>query len=162
MNAFLAERPDGRLLRSDLPAASLESTGGVIGAAATFLTKGPEIRLPDHAFYTDKQGSKRRKARVRWWEAGTDLHSSLASMPSFENVPNGPVPDGVSEHLYPAGDKPVFFGHYQLTDPGIAANAICLDTPDRPIAWCWEDNETFGRIHDPHAERERRDLLEMS
>jgi len=85
------------------------------------LLKGVEAELPNGAFYLDKDGNDRHKARMKWWEKGCpgQSYSELAI------IPEGPGADLLREQLcqiicpeknlpkgYAADEPPVFFGHY--------------------------------------------------
>ena len=94
--------------------------------------KGPEIRLPEGVSITDKEGSKRKFARIRWFET-PDSHS-LASyaLPGVVDASllKLEVPSAVRPAVYPADLPPVFFGHYWLFDSKptpLASNVACLD-----------------------------------
>jgi hypothetical protein len=94
--------------------------------------KGPEIRLPDGVSITDKEGSQRRFARIRWFES-PDSHS-LASyvLPSVVDVSLSTllVPSAVRPAIYAANLPPVFFGHYWLFDSvpvPLGPNVACMD-----------------------------------
>jgi hypothetical protein len=94
--------------------------------------KGPEVRLPDGVSITDKEGSQRRFARIRWFES-PDSHS-LASyaLPSVVDVTLSTlsVPSVARPAVYAADLPPVFFGHYWLFDPvptPLGSNIACMD-----------------------------------
>jgi Calcineurin-like phosphoesterase len=110
------------------------------------LTKGPEARLPAGAGFTDKENHVRHEVRLAWWrrEARTWREAAI-SVPDPGQLPEGELPDGIAAELYPADEKPVFFGHYWLEEmPRIEApNALCLDCSagigDNPlVAYAWE------------------------
>ena len=50
-------------------------------------------------------------------------------MPDAKQLPDVPLPDDLFAKIYPAGDKPVFFGHYwMLGEPDLqSTKALCLD-----------------------------------
>jgi hypothetical protein len=95
------------------------------------LLKGPELTLPDHSLFTDKDGTPRPKVRIKWWEKNlcTYKQAAVVSEQGRENLPDALIP--VDEKLihYPDTAPPVFFGHYWFTgQPRLTApNAVCLD-----------------------------------
>jgi calcineurin-like phosphoesterase family protein len=96
-------------------------------AAIEILLKGPEQRLPDGIHFFDKDGHKREEVRLRWWDhdATTFRKAALGMDGRGDEIPDSQLPIDYRYH----DSKPVFFGHYWLTDrPGISApNAACLD-----------------------------------
>lgn len=110
------------------------------------LTKGPEVPLPAGYSFSDKERHERSHVRLAWWRGGARTWREAAiSVPDLRQIPDEPLPDGVATELYPAGEKPVFFGHYWLDElPRIEApNALCLDCSagigDNPlVAYAWE------------------------
>lgn len=110
------------------------------------LTKGPEEPLPAGRGFTDKGGHRRDRVRIAWWRSGARTWREAAiSVPDVGDLPDAPLPPDIATELYPAGEKPVFFGHYWLEDAPIveAPNAMCLDYSagigDNPlVAYAWE------------------------
>lgn len=110
------------------------------------LTKGPEEPLPGGRAFTDKGGHRRDRVRIAWWRSGASTWREAAiSVPDPSVIPDDPLPADVAAEVYPAGEKPVFFGHYWLEGhPAIEAeNALCLDYSaglgDNPlVAYAWE------------------------
>lgn len=93
-------------------------------------TKGPEHRLPDGFHFTDKGEAKRRNIRIKWWKEHAEKWRDVAiSVPDLTQLPDGPIPEDLASSIYPANDRPVFFGHYWLSgDPVLQGpNALCLD-----------------------------------
>jgi hypothetical protein len=82
--------------------------------AVEALTKGIEIPLPDGHFFLDKDGIRRYRVRVRWWEhtARTYREAAMLPFPESEGLPDLPIPEHAK---LPETDKPVLFGHYWLT-----------------------------------------------
>lgn len=120
--------PGGVLTRGALIRAG--RAGDPLNRAAEVLTKGPELPLPEGAFFTDKDGHARHEVRVKWWAQGTGTWRDLVlSVPDMDALPpGGPAPD-LPRPIYPTTAPPVFFGHYWLRGQPVmqAANAICLD-----------------------------------
>lgn len=95
--------------------------------AAEVLLKGPEAQLPDGHFFHDKDGHRRREARLRWWDpSAITFRTAALGMEGREiDLPEDPVPTGF---LY-EDPAPVLFGHYWLrgTPHILAPKASCLD-----------------------------------
>ena len=102
------------------------------GSAVNWLLKGPEYKLGDGAFFVDKEGSRRKSVRAKWWiPIRPRMTHAEAAVPAGEIRGEGRVPDGVSFPGYGPSAPPVFFGHYSLTSKAIkdrlASNVACLD-----------------------------------
>lgn len=152
ISTITARRPDARIAPEDLAEIAEEHDGGPFAAAVTLAAKGPEMQLPAGAWYADNSGTRRETVRLRWWGQGQDLHASITSCPDFSRIPNGPAPAGVLGLLYPADAPPVIFGHYQLVgQASLSANTLCLDVPDRPLAYRWDGEAELAleKILDP-------------
>jgi hypothetical protein len=97
--------------------------------AVEAITKGIEIPLPPGLSFLDKDGRKRPRVRICWWngEARTYRQAAMLSDPERERLPETPIPAHVRIGL--SGDKPVFFGHYWLTSrpAPFSERAACLD-----------------------------------
>lgn len=97
-------------------------------AAAEILLKGPELSLPDGGSFRDKDGDRRVKARLRWWDpAATTLRTAALGMEGREaDLPDESIP---ADFLY-RDATPVLFGHYWM--PGepriLQPHATCLDS----------------------------------
>ena len=80
--------------------------------AAEAVTKGVEIPLPTGHVFTDKDGIKRNRVRVRWWDAGAVNYRRAAIYGELEQeqLPEHPIPEHARVGY--AGEKPVVFGHY--------------------------------------------------
>jgi len=100
--------------------------------------KGPEVDL-DGAWYEDKDGHRRHRARLRWWDSGATTLNDAALIPSgtklfdaddreIETFPDRQLRD---DEVQPYnGPEPVLFGHYwwrkESAEP-INPLATCLD-----------------------------------
>jgi hypothetical protein len=83
--------------------------------AVEAITKGIEIPLPAEHSFVDKDGIVRCRVRVRWWDQNATTYRSAAMLSCTHStgLPDIPIP----EHARVGGTtKPVFFGHYWLTD----------------------------------------------
>jgi len=115
--------------------------------------KGLEMALPAPHFFRDKDGHRRERMRVRWWDdsvrdyaagalPGEGLGEALAAVP----LAAGMVPG------YTA-DKPVFIGHYWLTgEPApLGPKVACVDYSagnGGPLcAYRWQGETTLEAGH---------------
>ena len=97
--------------------------------AVEALTKGIEIPLPSGHSFFDKDGIKRRRVRVRWWDtkASTYRDAAMLSPERQAELPMEPIPSPAK--ILPPTDKPIFFGHYWLTGTPevLSSGAVCVD-----------------------------------
>jgi hypothetical protein len=120
--------------------------------AMDVLLKGIELPLPDGVDFVDKEGTRRREARIKWWDADAsrpwpDLaidgerltRQGLTAAPLLETA-----------FAYPREAPPVFFGHYWLsgTPAPLAPNVACLDysvarAGGSLAAYRWDGEETL-------------------
>ena len=95
------------------------------------LLKGPELTLPDHNLFTDKDGTPRHKVRIKWWRKNLQTYQQAAvvSAAGREKIPDEPIPATENLVEYPDNAPPVFFGHYWFTGQPrvISPNTVCLD-----------------------------------
>lgn len=93
------------------------------------LCKGMEVALPEGIAFTDNQGIRRTRTRVRWWddEARTFRQAAIGRPSEIEQLPDGLLPDA-SRVAYDQ-KKPLFFGHYWLTGAPqiLTPKACCVD-----------------------------------
>ena len=94
--------------------------------------KGKELELPDGVMFQDKDGHVRQKMRVKWYASPENQTYRSYSFPTDPSFPDVNLPPSFAEQAepYPPEDRPVFFGHYWLTDdrPSLLAdNVACLD-----------------------------------
>lgn len=114
--------------------------------AVETLLKGVEINLPEGLSYSDADGHERTATRLRWWDAGATTFGQAALLPRSART------DGLDVAM-PAdvvrgydGDKPLFLGHYWMTDtPTLLTPRIaCVDYsagkggPLVAYRWCGE------------------------
>lgn len=83
--------------------------------AVEALTKGMEIPLLGGHTFTDKDGKKRDRVRVRWWDPDAITHRAGAIIEDEIRLqlPETPIPPHARIGI--EGEKPTFFGHYWLT-----------------------------------------------
>ncbi|MFC1744241.1 metallophosphoesterase [Candidatus Riflebacteria bacterium] len=92
--------------------------------------KGPEIKLPDGFNFSDKDGTIRDTARIKWWLDGSQTFHSGTMLDDIarKTVPDKPISPG--EFIsYSDKNVPVFFGHYWFRgNPELCSpHATCLD-----------------------------------
>lgn len=96
--------------------------------------KGVEMPLPEGVTFSDKEGTVRRRMRVKWWleDIGAKRHHHIvdiarAAPSDLAQIPAGATIDHVDFVLQT--DKPVFVGHYWLTgtpEP-LSQQVVCTD-----------------------------------
>jgi hypothetical protein len=92
--------------------------------AVETLCKGPEVDLPGGKSFTDRDGKRRTKARVRWWEKPETRSAS-----------------------------PVFFGHYCLNvrpapmSPKLACVDYSAGEGGNLVAYRWEGEPELRKTH---------------
>lgn len=105
--------------------------GSFFYQAIETLLKGPELTLPGQHLFTDKDGTPRRKVRIKWWEKNLKNYKQAAvvSAQGREKLPDVAIPETEALIEYPDDAPPVFFGHYWFTgQPHIVSpNTVCLD-----------------------------------
>jgi hypothetical protein len=106
--------------------------GDPVFEAVERIMKGPELKLPEGCFMTDKEGQKRSHVRIRWYEAPANHTIASYSIPRLSDavLTATPVPKTARPAPYDATHPPVFFGHYWLSDPEpvpLASNIACVD-----------------------------------
>lgn len=123
--------PDLMLAASREPADPAEKDNGEFSVfkAVETLTKGIEVPLPDGRTFRDKDGHKRHRVRVRWWDDGaiTYRQSALLSEQEREDLPPEPIPAHARQGSQ--GSKPLFFGHYWMNGrPSLLSETVaCVD-----------------------------------
>ncbi len=96
--------------------------------AVEIVLKGPEIDLGDDRGYYDKEGTRRTRARYRWWDPrATTLRAAV-------EVPSGALPELPDDPITPPvppydDDVPVIVGHYWRTGtPDVISERVaCVD-----------------------------------
>jgi len=137
----LAVRRDGSWYLDDDVMLQASTKGTAEYDALECLLKGPEIALPNGWAYLDKEGHKRRKARIAWWCGDTSTFPRAALIPPGSQTPDGQpfplLPDRpVTESdvsVWPApsylDDVPVVVGHYWSKEDDVIHHPrmICVD-----------------------------------
>ena len=108
--------------------------GDIVQHLVETIAKGPEAKLDNGVYFADKGGVQRDSVRLKWWNSEAKTWRDAAvSVPDICQIPGSPLPSSLATNFYPISDRPVFFGHYQLTGnvalQGI--NVACLDYSDR-------------------------------
>ena len=112
--------------------------------AVESLLKGIEIPLPAPHDFRDKDGHSRDRVRVRWWDNDAVAYRDAAMLSEYERrqFPVDPVPEHV--RIGHDGGKPVFIGHYWLTEtPTILSDKVaCVDysvaKDGKLVAYRWD------------------------
>ncbi len=103
--------------------------------AVEILLKGRELKLPAEHSFQDGDGHVRNQVRVKWWEnpeGKTYLEYAVNQFePAAAEQLKIPIPPYMQAVLpYPTSEKPVFFGHYWLSEESPKLqnqNVCCLD-----------------------------------
>lgn len=106
--------------------------GDPVFRAIERVMKGPEMKLPNGLTMTDKEGTQRPSARIRWFELPNGRTCGQYSLPiaNDQALHHVAVPETVRACPYPTDAPPVFVGHYWLPDKKpapLAPNVACLD-----------------------------------
>jgi hypothetical protein len=104
-------RPGNRIT-VDLVAASCDKRSPLF-AAMDLLVKGAEIRLPQGASFTDKDGVTRYEIRTRWWNPNLTTYRAAYIGPKGVEIADMNI---VGYQAIAEPDRPTFIGHYWL-DP---------------------------------------------
>lgn len=95
------------------------------------LLKGPEMDLPEGAYFTDGEGVRRKRTRITWWvDPRKATFLELSYQPGVVMDVQAEVsPEVRARRFYGEEERPVFFGHYWLTGLPklIRHNVCCLD-----------------------------------
>jgi hypothetical protein len=94
--------------------------------------KGKEASLPEGVTFRDKDGHLRTEMRTRWYLPPEGQTYRTYALFEGDMIPDVPLsPETVAQaRPYPTDTKPVFFGHYWLTNKRpelLAPNVACLD-----------------------------------
>ena len=92
------------------------------------ILKGKEIKLPKGHYFTDKDGTKRKEMRIKWWEDPTKSNYNKISIEPMLDLEDMPIDLSLLKNTdyYKPDNIPVFFGHYWLRgNPMLYRNNIC-------------------------------------
>lgn len=137
---ILKRRPNGRLRTEDFQQIAFEKGAERFAAAVLTVLKGREERLPAGYSFHDASGHQRNEIRLKWWvNRATNRREVAVSVPDREQLPDTPLSPEIRFEPYDPSAKPVFFGHYKLTDAPLIEthNALCLDYPGTACAYRW-------------------------
>jgi hypothetical protein len=120
------------------------------------ILKGPEIGLGG-LHYFDKDGNRRDRARIAWWDESATSLSTAALIPGETRIldadgeptslPDEPIDAG--ERFHVDADLPVIFGHYWWSAAqGICSDrAVCVDysvaKKGELVAYRWDGETTL-------------------
>jgi hypothetical protein len=86
--------------------------------AVETLLKGIEIPIPEGRGFADKEGTRRTRTRIRWWESPGDDPVPLGQIalpPADTELADLSVPADSLPTVGYYDERPVFLGHYWLT-----------------------------------------------
>jgi len=106
--------------------------GKALFAPVEVVLKGKEAALPDGISFLDEGGSKRTEMRVRWYLSPEGQTYRTYAFQSGDIPCDLPLENSVIAAAvpYPTTAKPVFVGHYWLSDDRpevLAENVACVD-----------------------------------
>jgi Calcineurin-like phosphoesterase len=139
--------------RKPLTDADKDNATPSVFKAVEALTKGIEIPLAKGDSFLDKDGIKRFRVRVRWWDKHATTYRLAALLSEAEMATLSNPDAAIPEHArikFPT-DKPIFFGHYWMTGtcgaPGTrSAIAACVDYSAGKggplVAYRWDGEST--------------------
>lgn len=97
------------------------------------LLKGPEADMVNGSYFYDKNGKKRTRVRLKWWPTiDNTFKETVISVPQdeFKRLINEDAKlENQIERIQYSEDKPVFFGHYWMSDTEktVFGNCACVD-----------------------------------
>jgi hypothetical protein len=128
--------------------------------AIEVLLKGPEVDLPHPHHYMDKGGTRRTRARLRWWDPEARTYATAAHIPegslTEDGQPMPPLPDEpLADVDAPVYDShvPLVVGHYWFSgDPEpMHARVACVDYSvgrgGPLVAYRWDGEDELRREH---------------
>jgi hypothetical protein len=96
------------------------------------LLKGPEVKLPEDATFSDSDGNERTFMRVAWWKRSRTTYREMFLGPDVirNQIPSLPFPNEDSPN-YDETEKPLFIGHYWMNPKNglnvLQHNVACVD-----------------------------------
>lgn len=128
--AFLKKSLKGNMLDEQFIIDSCQQDNQA-NKAIEIVLKGKEISIPRRMSFMDKDGTWRNEIRIKWWLNPTTTTFRKLSVIPLDNLPDQQLDPSFLNSLdyYLFEDKPVFFGHYWLTDHVEIQqqNICCLD-----------------------------------
>jgi hypothetical protein len=124
---YLMKTLDNGRLTDELIYQSVKK-GTTLNMAIDQTLKGKEMKIPDGLFFADKDGTKRNKIRIKWWENPSQMTYKSISVEPINNLPEQPIElsELKSPDYYQNNEKNVFFGHYWLKgEPSLCKQNVC-------------------------------------
>lgn len=125
------QKMEGNQLKMEYLEAST-TKGDNLYEAVEILLKGRELKLPGEHSFQDGDGHIRNQIRVKWWENSEGKTYLEYAVNEFEPAAAEqltiPIPPHMQSMLsYPTSEKPVFFGHYWLSEesPKLQNQKVC-------------------------------------
>lgn len=138
----------------------LYTEGHPLDDAIEVVLKGPEVELPQHLWYRDKEGHERSRARYQWWGDGADtLRERAVFIPGSLDIEGNPHPGfddtPITQHTTVPYDDPtpVIVGHYWLSgSPEPRSDRVaCVDYSavknGQLVAYRYDGETTLTRHH---------------
>lgn len=100
--------------------------------------KGPELPLPEGLYVTDKEGNRRKRIRIRWFQSPRNQTWRTYALPLVDTLPADPIPEHAFAAPYAEDERPVFVGHYWLRSyppKPLTNNIACLDYSIAKDGW---------------------------
>ena len=150
MQRVLAAQGGSNLLGTELLHSSSQEGTWQHQAIETLL-KGKEVLLPEGSSFADKDGNRRQRIRVRWWDqtATTYRRAYMGPSSARAELPDEPILEPLSP-VYGAVETPVFLGHYWMEGAPalLAPNIACLDYSvakpgGRLVAYRWSGEQVL-------------------
>ena len=116
------------------------------------LSCGLELSLPEGEYFETGDAVRRTVFRTRWWEHLRGKACGEVVFPPDRRISGAACSPPSWHRPYPETAKPVFFGHFAVSDEElapIAPNVACLDygmgKGGRLVAYRWDGEATLMR-----------------
>jgi hypothetical protein len=122
------------------------------------ILKGVEYNIPEQYVWRDKDGHPRTSNRIKWWVTPEQTRYSEVLFNCPLPLQDLTIAADMPFVVYPATERPVFFGHYWLEDryPVVQAhNVVCLDYSiakgGNLVAYRWNGEQEIDARHFVHV-----------
>jgi len=130
--------------REPLHEAEKDTPAPSVFKAVEALTKGLEIPLPPPHTFVDKDGHRRDRVRVRWWDRQAVSYQQAALLDDDARAQLPDMPIAAHNLIGHDGATPVFVGHYwatgipQLLSPKVACVDYSIGKGGKLVAYRWD------------------------
>jgi len=130
--------------REPLHEAEKDTPASSVFKAVEALTKGLEIPLPPPHTFVDKDGHRRDRVRVRWWDRQAVSYQQAALLDDDARAQLPDMPIAAHNLIGHDGATPVFVGHYwatgipQLLSPKVACVDYSIGKGGKLVAYRWD------------------------